>query len=57
MAITDLFYKSGKMKSAGPLAKAVKWTNIQDQMTKLSFKQFKEVIMPVLDMFTGKERQ
>ena len=51
MAITDPLTKKGEFKSGKAFAKAIHWQDIQRQMGKLSFKQFKEVIMPVLDMF------
>ena len=54
MAITDPYFKSGKMKSGAQVAKAIHWLDIQEQMKKLSFKQFKEVIMPVLQIFQEK---
>lgn len=42
------------MKSAKAVANAVHWVDIQEQMKKLSFKQFKEVIMPVIKTFQEK---
>ena len=54
-AITDTHYKNGKMKSAKKLAIAVHWTDIQQQLKELTFKQFKEVVLPVIQYHVEKE--
>tara|TARA_R110000751_G_scaffold282844_2_gene386128 strand:+ start:4589 stop:4759 length:171 start_codon:yes stop_codon:yes gene_type:complete len=56
MAITDPLTKKGQYKSAKGFEAAIHWTDIQRQMKKLSFKQFKEVMLPVLNMFRESEK-
>jgi hypothetical protein len=51
MAITDVNDKNGNMKGAGALATAIHWIDIQRQMKELTFQQFKEVILQVIQHF------
>tara|TARA_R100001163_G_scaffold3028_2_gene4607 strand:+ start:3858 stop:4025 length:168 start_codon:yes stop_codon:yes gene_type:complete len=53
--ITDVQYKNGKLKSGSGVAKAIHWTDIQAQMKELTWKQFKEVVVPVMEYFQEKE--
>ncbi len=55
MAITDLFYKNGKMKSAKGTIQAIHWLDIQEQMKNLSWQQFKEVVFPIIEHFNEGE--
>lgn len=53
--ITEVQYKNGNLKSAGGVAKAIHWVDIQEQMKELTWKQFKEVVVPVMEYFKNKE--
>jgi len=53
--ITDITTKKGELKNAKALVKAVHWLDIQEQMKDLSFKQFKEVVFPMIQHFQAIE--
>jgi len=49
--ITDIQFKNGNMKSAKGISDAIHWTDIQRQLKDLTFKQFKEVVFPMIMHF------
>lgn len=51
MAITDVYHKNGNMKKGAGVANAIHWLDIQQQLKGLTFKQFKEVVFPVIEHF------
>ena len=55
MGFLDIFTKGGKMKKAAALSKAIYWTEIQDDLKRLTFSQFKQVVFPVIQMFQEEE--
>tara|TARA_Y100000004_G_scaffold191890_1_gene251474 strand:- start:314 stop:484 length:171 start_codon:yes stop_codon:yes gene_type:complete len=55
MGITDTTKANGELKSSAALAKAVHWIDIQQQLKELTFKEFKEVVFPVIEHFQNME--
>tara|TARA_R100000664_G_scaffold34078_1_gene53827 strand:+ start:3843 stop:4013 length:171 start_codon:yes stop_codon:yes gene_type:complete len=55
MGVTNTTKANGELKNSAALAKAIHWTDIQEQLKELTFKEFKEVIFPVIEHFQNLE--
>ena len=55
MGVTNTTKSNGELKDGAALAKAVHWIDIQEQLKELTFKEFKEVVFPIIQHFQNKE--
>lgn len=48
MGILDMEKENGELKDGKSLADAIHWIDIKAQLEELSFKDFKEIVFPII---------